>query len=639
MKKQLLRKVHWKHLLMFFACLISMIKAQAQSYDFKAANDEGITIYYVINGDDVSVTFGDQKYIGNIKIPAIVNNNGNTYNVTSIGKNAFYYCQSLESVELSASITKIDEYAFYDCESLKSVTISTNVRSIGDNAFAFCKSLESMAFPENLESIGQYVFNGCGMLASISIPANVGFIGTAAFANTKSLSSITVDGKNAVYDSRQSCNAIIETATNTLITGCKTTQIPDGVRVIGRNAFYYCQSLESVKLPASITKIDEYAFYECEKLKSATISRNVRSIGDNAFSYCKSLESIDFPENLESIGQYVFNGCGMLASISIPVNVGFIGTAAFANTKSLSSITVDGKNTVYDSRQSCNAIIETATNTLITGCKTTQIPDGVRVIGRNAFYYCQSLESVELPASITKIDEYAFYECGSLKSATIPANVRYIGDNAYGYCKSIDFVESLVEVPFEIDNNVFYQDTKEMATLYVPKGSKSTYQSTKGWEFVNVVEKESDDDNNNNNSDSNNETNLVVWAKDGSKVAFALSKRPKVSFTGTDLIITGKDIEVNYALDKMSRFTYEIVDATVVKDIKTEKAFFQVLGDALLFPALKANSTVSVYSLNGILVFKEIVRTDGDYSFPLSSLNVGVYLVTVNGITYKIVKR
>ena len=472
------------------------------------------------------------------------------------------------------------------------------------------------------------------MVASISIPANVGFIGTAAFANTKSLSSITVDGKNAVYDSRQSCNAIIETATNTLMTGCKTTQIPDGVRVIGRNAFYYCQSLESIELPASITKIDEYAFYECGSLKSATIPSNVRSIGDNAFSYCKSLESIDFPENLEFIGQYVFNGCEKLVSVSIPLNVNSIGTGAFAYTASLSSFTVDGRNEVYDSRQNCNAIIETFTNTLIAGCKTTKIPDGVKVIGKNAFYYCQSLESIVLPTSITKIDEYAFYECESLKSATIPANVRYIGDNAYGYCKSIDFVESLVEVPFEVGNNVFYQKTKKTATLYVPKGSKTTYQSTKGWDFVNIVEKDKD------NGDNDSEISLVVWAKDGSKVAFALSKKPKITFTEVDLQITGQGIDVSYALDNMVRFTYEVVNyETAIKDIQTEKVNFKLTGESLLFPELKANSTVSIYSLNGTLVFNKTIRMAGEYSFPLSGLNSGVYVVTVNGLTYKIVKR
>ena len=489
MEKLLSRKEQWKHLLMFFVCLISMNKAQAQSYDFKAENDEGITIYYVINGDNVTVTFGDQKYNGIIRIPSIVNYDGNTYNVTSIGKNAFYYCQSLESIEL----------------------------------------------------------------------------------------------------------------------------------------------------PASITTIDEYAFYECGSLKSASIPANVRFIGDNAFSYCKSLESIDFPENLETIGQYVFNGCGKLASVSIPANVTSIGKAAFAYTASLSSITVDGKNEVYDSRQNCNAIIETLTNTLMTGCKTTKIPDGVKVIGKNAFYYCQSLESIELPASITTIDEYAFYECGNLKSATIPANVRSIGDNAYGYCKAIEYVESQVEVPFEVGDNVFYQETKKTATLYVPKGSKFTYQSTKGWEFENIVEKDKDD---NNNGDNDSEISLVVWAKDGSKVAFALSKKPKITFSEADLQITGQDIDVSYALDNMVRFTYEIVnDETAIKDIQTEKVNFKLTGESLLFPELKANSTVSIYSLNGTLVFSKIIRVAGEYSFPLSDLNVGVYLVSVNGLTYKIVKR
>ena len=147
------------------------------------------------------------------------------------------------------------------------------------------------------------------------------------------------------------------------------------------------------------------------------------------------------------------------------------------------------------------------------------------------------------------------------------------------------------------------------------------------------------DDVDDNNGEGNSEISLVVWAKDGSKVAFALSKKPKITFTETDLQITGQNIDVTYALDDMARFTYEKVDVSAMKDIQTEKEVFRLTGESLLFPALKANSTVSVYSLNGTLIFSKTVQAAGEYSFPISNLNTGVYTVTVNGLTYKIVKR
>lgn len=136
-----------------------------------------------------------------------------------------------------------------------------------------------------------------------------------------------------------------------------------------------------------------------------------------------------------------------------------------------------------------------------------------------------------------------------------------------------------------------------------------------------------------------NPTNLVVWAKDGTKVAYALAKQPKVTFTETDLVITANGIEVNYTLENMARFTYEDNTSTAITNLQTNESTFKLDGESLLFPALKANSTVSVYSLNGTLVFKKTIRQNGEYSFPLSSLNTGVYLVSVNGLTYKIVKR
>ena len=134
-------------------------------------------------------------------------------------------------------------------------------------------------------------------------------------------------------------------------------------------------------------------------------------------------------------------------------------------------------------------------------------------------------------------------------------------------------------------------------------------------------------------------TQLVVWAKDGTKVAYALAEKPKVTFTETDLVIKAKGVEVNYSLVNMARFTYETNDETTIVNLQTEESLFKLTGESLLFPSLKANSTVSVYSLNGTQVLKKTIRQKGEYAFPLSNLSAGVYMVNVNGLTYTIVKR
>ena len=136
-----------------------------------------------------------------------------------------------------------------------------------------------------------------------------------------------------------------------------------------------------------------------------------------------------------------------------------------------------------------------------------------------------------------------------------------------------------------------------------------------------------------------NPTHFVVWSKDGNPVAYNLSENPKVTFTETDLIISAKGIEVTYAIDKMARFTYEDDEETPIKDLQNDEMIFKLKGEYLLFPALKANSSVSIYSAGGKLIFKKIVQTSGEYSFPISSLSAGTYLVTANGVTYKIIKK
>ncbi|MBR3856063.1 MAG: leucine-rich repeat domain-containing protein, partial [Bacteroidaceae bacterium] len=224
-------------------------------------------IYYNILSEEdktVEVTSGSNKYTGAVTIPASVTYNSTTYSVIGIGDVAFAYCSGLTSVEIPSSVTSIGSSAFYDCDGLTSIEIPSSVTSIGERAFYYCYGL----------------------------------------------TSIVVDEGNSVYDSRGNCNAIIETASNTLIAGCVNTIIPEGVTSIGESAFEGC-SILTIEIPASVT-----------------------SIGIGAFWSCYSLTSINIPAGVTSIGYGAFRGC-----------------------TGLTSIVVGDGNSVYDSRGNCNAII------------------------------------------------------------------------------------------------------------------------------------------------------------------------------------------------------------------------------------------------------------------------------------------
>ena len=136
------------------------------------------------------------------------------------------------------------------------------------------------------------------------------------------------------------------------------------------------------------------------------------------------------------------------------------------------------------------------------------------------------------------------------------------------------------------------------------------------------------------------ETSLIVWKKDGSKVAFALTEKPKVTFSENSLMINSTTVSVSYDLEDMAKFTYEDSDEEGIRNIENDKeSSFKFDGEMLLFPSLKAGSKVAIHNLGGVLVFSRAIETAGDYSFPLSRLDKGVYVVSVDGLTYKIVKR
>ena len=251
-----------KILLSLVAVLLTALSAQAQSFQ------SGDLYYYITSGTTVEVTY--QKYwsstnyqgLSTAIIPETVTYNGTTYSVTSIGDQAFAYCTSLTSITIPNSVTSIEENAFYYCSSLTSLTIPNSVTSIGSIAFSFCSSLTSVTIPTYVTSVGECAFSYCS-----------------------SLTSIVVESSNTMYDSRENCNAIIETASNTLIAGCQSTTIPNSVTSIGNEAFYGCFSLTSVTIPTSVTSIGEWAFSSCSSLADIYCYATTPPVCDDEYTF------------------------------------------------------------------------------------------------------------------------------------------------------------------------------------------------------------------------------------------------------------------------------------------------------------------------------------------------------------------
>lgn len=226
-------------------------------------------------------------------------------------KCTFSGCKSLKEIKIPSKAQWVPIGCFEYCISLESVELS-NVQQICDCAFLGCTSLANVIIPDKVEYICASAFKRCDSLKSVRISSSVTTIEKEVFVDCYNLNSIIVDPANNVYDSRDNCNAIIETSSNTLIAGSNTTKIPESVTAIGNNAFYGYKLLETIELPENISNIEEFAFAYCELLSCVVLPKNLSSVGKFAFYACSALESVEISSSVTSIGDHAFNYCNEL---------------------------------------------------------------------------------------------------------------------------------------------------------------------------------------------------------------------------------------------------------------------------------------------------------------------------------------
>ena len=251
---------------------------------------KGETYKIVALGDKV---FYENKDLTNCQLPK---------SVIEIGHQAFAH-SSISSIDLT-NVIYLGDYSFQHCHELSYVKIGSATTHYGIDVFsgAFCKhvelsegiitipsglffgaALESIALPEGLEKIESYAFAQT-KLKSLIIPHSLNDIGEGAFVDNQ-LSEISVHRQNSRYDSRQNCNAIIETSTGKLIQGSSATFVPQDINSIGDHAFEGIKGLTKLKIPDNISSIGMSSF-ENSGLTSIIIPSSIEVIGNQAFRGC-----------------------------------------------------------------------------------------------------------------------------------------------------------------------------------------------------------------------------------------------------------------------------------------------------------------------------------------------------------------
>ncbi len=357
----------------------------------------------------------------------------------------------IKTTVIPESVTKIGNSAFNKNTHLTNINIPSSVTEIGQYAFSECSNLANVTFNEGLTTISNYAFQKSA-IQTVTFPNSLTTIGSSAFYETSSLTSIVIGNGIKKLDS--------SAFSSTGITGEIT--IPASITELGSGVFADCKSitkaicLQNCNIPYGL-------FRDCSNLSEIVLGENIKKIDGLAFA-STALTELIIPDNVERIdNRHSFQNCKALTKVYIGKNVSYIDEYfnTFAGCSALEKIIVSEENPYYDSRENCNAIVNSQTNQIVSGCKNTIFLDSFTGISGDAFDGCTGLERVVLKENIKSLGG-AFRNCSNLKEIIILGVTgieNWYGSEAFSGCTSLQTIylsksiKSMNSPPFRYTNS------------------------------------------------------------------------------------------------------------------------------------------------------------------------------------------
>lgn len=447
--------------------------------------------------DDYSRSYYMRSYIsGSVEIPSEISHEGVTYSVTSIGEEAFYYCD-VDSVIIPASVTSIGKGAFRSSD-LKYVTIPPGITSIPEDAF-YRTQLEEVSIPASVTEIGDEAFSSCVELKSITIesqtppllgksvfykvPAELvtlpsckevqtfsddpswqayGFQYAVTGTKIHNVSLETSDeelGNVQILQYPTSCNgqeAIISASPKT---DCWFMGWSDGNTDTLRTIVVEGDTALTAQFLALVVSVDSVWYRFDPETRTAAVTYD--PLIDSYEKRAKALQEKVEDEHYTHPRGSAYDGVDEIESKCIEYGLESIWKSGPFVVEIPDSLFFNGS--WYAVTSIGNRAFERASR-----LQSVTIPDGVTQIGSEAFYYCNSLVSVSLPKGLKEIGSEVFALCGELKTISIPDGVTKMGDSLFQHCKALEtvhFPSAFLEIP----SNTF-DGCSSLESINIPDG-------------------------------------------------------------------------------------------------------------------------------------------------------------------------